>query len=187
MVQTSLLTAPISSSSSGSNGAASASPTKFQAAAPSSDASSCPPAASIPLNEVAFGTLAYQEIRPTSDDENLFYRTLVEQQSEFEQMNFYKIVPKEISPSHLVAERACLASVEGIALIEATKPLMQDNKESLSTLLDLADECGCSTMVGCVDKDKADFTTIVRSYISVGFTPSTFISLPGFMLLVREL
>lgn len=60
--------------------------------------------------------------------------------------------------------------VNSVAYIEASRPVWVINKESLTSILEFADNNSCAAVYACVKKDVPMFAEIIRSYNSVGFS-----------------
>jgi len=140
----------------------------------------------IPDEIISLGLICYRQITPTNCIETPFFRAAFEVQ-ELEQLMLFEILTPSETKSSIVTDRAFIAPKEMFAFIEADRVVNQENKESLSALMDLADESSCSTLVACVPRDNAHVKSILQSYMSLGFSLSNFVSLSGFLLLVREL
>jgi len=65
-------------------------------------------------------------------------------------------------------ERAFVLSAS--AYVDAVRPVTALNKESLTRVLEFADECGCGSVFACVKKSNALFQEIVRSFSDAGFS-----------------
>jgi len=59
--------------------------------------------------------------------------------------------------------------VDSAAYVEASRPVWVINKESLTSLLEFADNNGCTALYAFVKKDAPMHAEIIRSYGAVGF------------------
>jgi hypothetical protein len=136
------------------------------------------------FQEVSPASLAFQQILPfESDVEHPFYKCIISKG--FEPAIFFKLFSPE-RPNYVpLVDRAFVG--DGVAFADVTRRVTQENKESLCMLLDLADECECATVFACVRRDLEDVSGIVRSFLAVGFSLSNIPSLPGYLLLVKQL
>jgi len=57
--------------------------------------------------------------------------------------------------------------------IEGARPITRLTKESLTSVLEFADESGCNCVFACIRKDNNMFDEILRSYCEVGFASVT--------------
>jgi len=69
-----------------------------------------------------------------------------------------------------ITSRLFVVQADSQAFMEVSNPVDQDNKETLATILDLADENNCFAVVACVNKSSADHHEVVGSLLAVGFT-----------------
>mmetsp|Transcript_6870 Transcript_6870/g.9505 ORF Transcript_6870/g.9505 Transcript_6870/m.9505 type:complete len:171 (-) Transcript_6870:526-1038(-) len=145
--------------------------------------------------EIVLPTLSYKEVVPTAGFASPFFHSALEFQMESGQTNlkFFELQSAEgaaamsFQGKSLVADKCFVAAEDSIAFMEASCPVTQNNKESLSTLFDLADESGCSIFVACVQRDRADFKDIVKTYLMLGFQMTQNWKLPNYVLLGKEL
>lgn len=110
--------------------------------------------------------------------------------------NSYTISFFDISPygqdaaSKVVTERAyVMPTFElGWAFFEATRTATQYNKESLTTLFELAEEAACCIAVACVNRQNPDCQSIIKSYLSLGFSfvSRADITMDGYTMLALE-
>jgi len=110
----------------------------------------------------------------------------------WENVSFLTVGSSCVESTTPVASRAFVAPgyVEGgAAFIEANRAVSQANKETLTKLMELADEANCSTLIACVEKNHPSLSQIVSSYLFLGFAPisSATLSVPNYVLLWREL
>jgi len=83
---------------------------------------------------------------------------------------FYEVSPSNNNGSAPVSNRAfVVASDSSTAYVDANRPVWVINKESLTSLLEFADNAGCSSLCACVKKDVPMFAEIVRTYLANGF------------------
>lgn len=75
------------------------------------------------------------------------------------------------------------------AYIQAPNNIEEFNRQSLTGLLDICEEIGCSTVYASVRKDKEDMKNIVRAFMSAGFqiVPPTVKQMDGHLFLGYEL
>jgi len=85
---------------------------------------------------------------------------------------FYEVGPAEgAGPSRVPAfDGVFVVPDESVLYIDGSRPITQHNKESLTTILDLADEAGCAIVRACIGKDAVGLKDIVRSYGACGFS-----------------
>jgi len=76
----------------------------------------------------------------------------------------YSVGCNSCSPA---VERAFVLSSS--AYVEAVRPVTLLNKESLTRVLEFADERGCGCVFACVTKSNSLFQEIVRSFYDAGF------------------
>jgi hypothetical protein len=104
-------------------------------------------------------------------------------------ISFFEILPE--AGSVPVTDRAYIMPTFelGWAFIDACRPVTQYNKESLTTLFELAEEASCCIAVACVNRENPDFQTILKSYLQLGFSfvSRADIVMDGFVLLAMEL
>lgn len=136
-----------------------------------------------------FQTLSCREIPVHPSVDSSFFKFAVENQKALARISLFEILPANAGASLPITDRAILAPqfTQGVAFIEANRPLSTINKESLSTLLDLAAEANCSIVLACVRKDDPKMKEILHSFRSgAGFDlvePDEFIQMPGYILL----
>jgi len=138
---------------------------------------------------VCLSTLTYLKLNPLSSKlDCVFFKRALKKQPAFDKIEFFHIEPNRANKytSSTVTSKAFIAVNECISFIEAITPVIQTNKESLSTLLDLVDDYGCEKMYACVDKENAQCKTIVHSYLSVGFHLTNDVVFPGYIMLLQE-
>lgn len=71
-----------------------------------------------------------------------------------------------------VTERSFVVPDDSAMYFEAPRPVTQLNKETLTSLLDMADDAGCSRVLALVPKDDANLKDVIRSYAACGFSVS---------------
>jgi len=88
---------------------------------------------------------------------------------------FYQVKPVEgTAASRIpVTDRAFVIPSKQVAYLEAVRPVSHSNKETLTSLLELAEESTCECVYACVNKENALFRDVVRSYLAVGFSMVT--------------
>lgn len=76
----------------------------------------------------------------------------------------------------------------GWSFFEASRPVTPFNKESLTTLFELAEEASCCIAVACVNRQNPDCQNIIKSYLSLGFSfvSRADITMDGYALLALE-
>jgi len=68
-----------------------------------------------------------------------------------------------------VADRGFVVPEKCMLFFEASRPVAHLNKDSLTSLLDVADEAGCTSVRACVSKDALFMRDVMRSYAACGF------------------
>ena len=126
-----------------------------------------------------------REHNTLQQQENNFFKQAMIKQLELGAVKLLDVFPGE--DNSVVTEHAFLAPAEGSIFLEANKVIDQTNKESLSTLLDWAEESSCNTIFVCVDRKNENAKEIMYSYTCVGFTTATTIKYAGYYVLGREL
>jgi len=106
-------------------------------------------------------------------------------------LSFYDISQPRGSPHIPITTKLVLNRTDSLAFIEVTKPVNQLNKETLSSLLDFADESQATCLVACVGRHDPHYKEILRSFISIGFLMANAdlnlcIKMPDYFLLVQE-
>jgi len=114
-----------------------------------------------------------------------FFQTAL--QKEFPSVSFFEIKIGTRSSHTAVVDRAFIVPSQAAAFVDADRAITQSNKETLTSLLELAEESHCSAVIACVNRSSGLFGEIVRSYLTVGFELINFVSLPGYVLLSQEL
>jgi len=82
----------------------------------------------------------------------------------------YSISSQTAAP---VVDRAFVLRSNSVAYVEASRPVTSVNKVTLASVLEFADEVGCSCIYACIKKDNILFTEILRSYNEAGFSSVT--------------
>jgi len=127
-----------------------------------------------------------------------FFQTALDLKEEFGPLRFLELAPvgnmyesdcRQMSPflHEIIADRSFLAPHKELAFIEATRAVTQNNKESLATLFDHAENADCTQFIACVDRANPAMNDIIPSFMGVGFSRTNTVSLPGYTLLVKEL
>lgn len=139
--------------------------------------------------EVYLGSLKYRELSVPSAVEEPFFQVALGQA--FDSVSCYEIRAPDEESCLPVTDRAFLAPTfeDGYAFVEATRPVNQLNKESLTTLLELAEEANCSKIVALVDKNTEFKSNIIGSYLSIGFSliMKPTLPMPDYVLLAKEI
>lgn len=89
-------------------------------------------------------------------------------------LSLYTVSKSEAAPNNSAepaVQRIAVLPSRSLAYFDASHPLLQANKETLTSLLEFAEGAGCSTVHACVPKDAANLKSIVSSYGAVGFSP----------------
>eukprot|EP01115_Flamella_aegyptia_P006725 TRINITY_DN27982_c0_g1_i1.p2 TRINITY_DN27982_c0_g1~~TRINITY_DN27982_c0_g1_i1.p2 ORF type:complete len:148 (-),score=36.42 TRINITY_DN27982_c0_g1_i1:1154-1597(-) len=104
----------------------------------------------------------------------------------FKDVSFYENVSSSnnIGP---ITDRVCVIQEYESAFFEAKLTVNQHNKENLANLMDFVADKNCSKLVACVERTNPNFKQIVASFLSVGFTMSGPLSLPGYVSLTQDL
>jgi hypothetical protein len=103
-------------------------------------------------------------------------------------ISFYEITSSNCEPYSTNAFVATFND-NNIAFLEARQIVTIENKESLTSLLEMSEEVGCTQAMACVSKEENNARAIVASLLTVGFKvvdPRAF-DLPGFFLLSQDL
>lgn len=133
---------------------------------PSSSTSSSPTESSFASN------LSYRLLN-SADVSGAFYTVGVELSAEH--VVFFYAVQRATQYRGSVApvtERSFVVPDESVMYFEAPRTVDQLNKESLTSLLDMADDAGCSRVLALVPKDAANLKDVIRSYAACGFSIS---------------
>lgn len=124
-----------------------------------------------PLQGGANGQFSYNVVNADGIDGAFFQLGL--ELKEDNTVFFYELKPHEHAPARLpVADRVFVVPNDSVLFLEASRPITQFNKESLTTVLDLADDAGCTSVQACIAKDAIGLKDIMRSYIACGFVVS---------------
>jgi len=86
-----------------------------------------------------------------------------------------------------ITDRVYIAHDQSTSFIEANKVVTQQNKETVSNLLDFVCERNCEKLVVCVDRTHYSFKTIVASFLAIGFSMAPIYAMPGYVCLAQEL
>jgi len=123
------------------------------------------PSDSAPLFEDS--NLSCQTVDPTN---HAFFTRGLSLSDNRASVNCYSISSRSAAP---VVDRAFVLPSSSVAYVEASRPVTPLNKASLASVLEFADEVGCSCVYACVKKDSILFTEILRSYNEAGFASVT--------------
>jgi len=156
--------------------------------------------------ELLDNLLVCKEVYPCHQTEwGRFFQSALDLKEEFGSLRFLELTPvpnssmmsnfesdcrqQQTSPflHEIIADRSFLAPHKELAFIEATRAVTQNNKESLATLFDHAENADCKQFIACVDKSNPSLNDIIRSFMGVGFSRTNAVNLPGYALLVKEL
>jgi len=85
----------------------------------------------------------------------------------------YSISAENNAAATPVVDCAFILPSSSVVYVEAARPVTSFNKDSLASVLEFADEAGCSCVYACVKKDNIYFTEILRSYNEAGFASVT--------------
>lgn len=135
--------------------------------------SPAPVAASSPSESILAGGagthLSYSLVNASAVDGS-FFQVGVEMQEECP-VFFFEVKPAEGAPNVLpVTDRAFVVPEQSVLFLEGSRPVGGWNKNSLTAILDLADDAGCASVQACVAKDAVGLKDIMRSYVACGFT-----------------
>jgi len=125
-----------------------------------------------PLQAGSSPHLSYRRLNADSVDSGAFFDVGLGLKGEDKSVFFYEIKSAEgAAPTRVPAcDGAFVVTDESTLYIEGCRPITQFNKESLTTMLDLADDAGCGSVRACICKDAVDLKDIVRSYGACGFS-----------------
>jgi len=138
---------------------------------------------------VCLSTLVYTKLNPLSSKVDCtFFKRALKKQPSFDKIEFFHVEPNRdnTSTTSTVTSKAFIAVNECIGFISADHQVIQTNKESLATLLDLLDDYGCEKMYACVDRENPHMRNIVQSYMSIGFCLNNDVVFPGYIMLLQE-
>jgi len=139
---------------------------------------------------VVLPTLCYTEFEP-QNTENECLKSGLEKSKELE-VSFFAISPAAASLEVPIADHLFIVKPERNAFFEAVRPVMQQNKESLATIMELSNELNCSIIHACVKKNMKQqlVSSIIHSFLAIGFSlenPNASMSMPGYIWLAMEL
>lgn len=135
---------------------------------------------------ITYSTIRCQQI--SSPQGNAFWNAGIAKAKDLE-ITFYEISNEENEETY--SSRGFVATLNGtnVAFLEARQQVTTDNKESLVSTLEMAEEVGCSQVIACISKEDANSRAIAASLMATGFSvvdPRAF-QMPGFILLAQEL
>jgi len=126
--------------------------------------------------EVFLPTLSYKSLPPSSWNlGESFVDFAASKHDETESVVFFSISPPSsgTSPSEQldsISNRLFVVQADSQAYMEVSHPVDKNNKESLTTILDLADDNNCFAVVACVSKSNAAHHEVIGSLLAVGFS-----------------
>jgi len=140
-------------------------------------------------------TLSYQEIlSPANALENSFLQFAINAQKQHDCVSVLEISAPTIDPDQTpVSNYAVLIKSKGNAFLELNGVVSQQNKESLTELLELAEGSGCGIAHACINRSKfqnndRELKAVIASLISVGFSLVTSPQLlNGFICLAMQI
>jgi len=122
-------------------------------------------------------TLSYREILlPAYAPENSFLQFAINVQKQHECVSVLEISAPSIDADQTpISDCAVLIKSNGNAFLELNGIVSQQNKESLSQLLELVEENGCGVANACVNRSKfqnndRELKAVIASLISIGFS-----------------
>jgi len=126
---------------------------------------------------VCLPTLSYRVIQlPAYVPENSFLQFALNAQKQHECVSIFEISAPSIDADQTpVSDCAVLIKSNGSAFLELNGVVSQQNKDSLSQLLELAEENGCDVVNACINRLKfqnndRELKAVIASLISVGFS-----------------
>eukprot|EP01117_Protostelium_nocturnum_P004184 TRINITY_DN15491_c0_g1_i1.p1 TRINITY_DN15491_c0_g1~~TRINITY_DN15491_c0_g1_i1.p1 ORF type:complete len:184 (+),score=27.13 TRINITY_DN15491_c0_g1_i1:219-770(+) len=138
------------------------------------------------VEEAVLPNLTCKRINPLSQQMDChFFKSALDKQPTFEKVEFFQITNRTENDTKLATERVFIAAKECMGFIESSRPVLQENKESLTSIMDLMDEYGCEIAFACV-KQEGQWINIVQSYLSIGFHLCNTVVLPKYLLLSQE-
>jgi hypothetical protein len=125
--------------------------------------------------EVFLPTLSYKSLPPSSWNlGDSFVDFAASKHDETESVVFFSINPPSSGAQSeqldSISNRLFVVQADSQAYMEVSHPVDKNNKESLTTILDLADENNCFAVVACVNKSLADHHEVIGSLLAVGFS-----------------
>eukprot|EP01119_Soliformovum_irregulare_P021195 TRINITY_DN700_c0_g1_i1.p1 TRINITY_DN700_c0_g1~~TRINITY_DN700_c0_g1_i1.p1 ORF type:complete len:168 (-),score=26.65 TRINITY_DN700_c0_g1_i1:63-566(-) len=124
---------------------------------------------SIQTTTIALPYISYTLTNPPTAPKNLFQQFALQKIQRVPSVSFFSISSGSLSIVPFT-DQAIISSCEEYGFIDGCRPITKENKETLTALLDLAAEIGCTLAVACVDKSNPKAQEIIRSYMEVGFT-----------------
>lgn len=146
------------------------------------------PVAASPSVSPTGSHLSYRALNASEVANNAFFSIGLEMSAE--QAIFFYAVQKaaRCEVASPITERAFVSPSDGVVYFEAACGVERDSKESLASLLDMADDAGCSRVCALVPKDGgADVKQIVSSFGACGFAVSRGSQPRGHVLLQFDL
>jgi len=113
--------------------------------------------------------LSYRLLNVIDTSKHQFFNAGVALRKDGQLVFFYDVVHTNNSET-LVTDRAFMAPNKCVLYLEASRPISQLNKESLSSLLEMADDGGCTQVIALVRKDSNRLRDVICSYAACGFS-----------------